>query len=89
MERLVIRVYGQVQGVFYRHTARSHAEKLRLTGWVQNETDGSVTIAAEGEATALEKFLEWCRKGPPLANIEKVDVEWQEATGEFKRFDIL
>ena len=89
MERLVIRVYGQVQGVFYRHTARSHAEKLRITGWVQNETDGSVTIAAEGEEEALKQFLDWCRRGPPLAHINDVQVTWGEATGEFKRFEIL
>ena len=88
MKRFEIKVSGWVQGVFFRHTARSHAEKLGLTGWVRNETDGSVTIAAEGEEQALKQFLDWCRRGPPLARVDEINVEWKDATGEFKRFEI-
>ncbi len=88
MKRVVMRVYGRVQGVFFRHTARLRAEELGLVGFVRNEYDGSVTVTAEGDEEALQKFLEWCRKGPPLAMVEKIEVEWKEATGEFKRFDI-
>lgn len=88
MKRLVIRVYGRVQGVFFRHTARLHAEEFGLTGWARNESDGSVTIVAEGEKEFLDKLLEWCRKGPPLARVDDVEVEWKEATGEFNRFEI-
>ena len=43
-----IRVYGKVQGVFYRATTKTVADDLGLTGWVKNEADGSVTIIAEG-----------------------------------------
>lgn len=89
MKRVVVKVSGLVQGVFFRHTARLHAEELGLSGFVRNEEDGSVTAAAEGAGEALEKFIEWCRRGPPLARIDDVAVEWQEATGEFKRFEIL
>jgi acylphosphatase len=89
MKRATIRVFGRVQGVFFRHTARTHAERLELGGWVRNEADGSVTAVVEGNETALSQFIEWCRKGPPLAGVEKTEVEWKEATGEFKRFEIL
>lgn len=88
-KRLVIRMFGRVQGVFFRHTARLHAEKLGLVGFARNEADGSVAAVAEGEEKSLEEFLAWCRKGPPLANVENVNVEWRESTGEFKRFEIL
>ncbi len=88
-KRLVVRVSGQVQGVFFRHTARLHAEKLGLTGWARNEDDGALCVVAEGEASALEKFLEWCRTGPPLARVDHVQITWERATGEFRRFEIL
>lgn len=89
MKRLVVRVFGQVQGVFFRHTARLHAEKLGLTGWARNEENGSVAITAEGEKAKLNEFLDWCRQGPPLARVDRVEVAWQEGTGEFRRFEIL
>lgn len=89
MKRAVIKIYGRVQGVFFRHTARIRAAELGLTGWARNEADGSVTAVAEGGEAALNQFLEWCRKGPLLARVEKTEVEWKEATGEFRRFEIL
>ena len=89
MKRLVVRVGGRVQGVLFRHSARTHAEKLGLTGFVRNEADGSVVIVAEGEEPRLQEFLLWCRKGPPLARVDEIQIEWQEARGEFNRFETL
>ncbi|MEK9148397.1 MAG: acylphosphatase [Patescibacteria group bacterium] len=89
MRRFVVKVTGQVQGVFYRHTARLHAEKLGITGFARNEADDSVAIVAEGEEEALNQFLEWCRRGPPLARVDEIKTEWREATGEHKGFEIL
>ena len=89
MKRAIIRIGGRVQGVFFRHSARIRAEKLGLAGWARNEEDGSVTITVEGEEAAVAELMKWCKKGPPLAGVEKVGVEWREATGEFKRFEML
>jgi acylphosphatase len=89
MRRAVIKVSGRVQGVFFRHTARIHAAELGITGWARNEEDGSVAITAEGEGNALEQFIAWCRKGPPLARVDEVSTEWQDANGEFKKFEIV
>ena len=84
-----IKVYGQVQGVFFRHTAKGEAEKLGLTGWIKNNSDGFVEALAEGSRENLEKFVEWCKKGPPAAEVEKVDVEWGIETSEFEKFRIM
>lgn len=89
MKRVVIKVFGQVQGVLYRHSARNFAERLGLAGWAKNEEGGSVAIVAEGEEKALGDFAEWCKKGPMLASVDEVKIEWQNATGKFKRFEIL
>ena len=89
MKQAVITIRGRVQGVFYRHSARIEAERCGISGWARNEPDGSVTILAEGEEAALKKFIAWCRTGPSLARVNDVQVTWGEATGEFKRFEIL
>ena len=68
-----IRVSGRVQGVFYRASARAEGERLGLSGFVRNEPDGSVYAEAEGEEAALERFLAWCRRGPPAARVEGVE----------------
>ncbi len=88
VKRITIRVHGRVQRVFFRRSAQFHSLTLGLTGLARNEEDGSVTIVAEGEQEKLEHLLEWCKKGPPLANVTGVVTEWQAATEEFKRFKI-
>jgi acylphosphatase len=67
-----LRITGKVQGVFYRASARAEAERLGLSGFVRNEPDGSVYAEAEGAQEALERFVEWCRRGPPHARVDGV-----------------
>lgn len=82
-KRLKVTILGQVQGVFYRYNVKLQAEKFGLSGWVKNKADGSVELVAEGEEEKLKKFLDYCQAGPPFAQVEKVEVSWAEATGEF------
>ncbi len=82
-------MFGQVQGVLFRHSARMRAERLDITGLVKNDNGGSVVIIAEGGEESLNQFIEWCRHGPPLASVDELKIEWQGATGEFKDFEIL
>lgn len=81
MTRYKITVKGKVQGVFYRSSTQAKAKELNLSGWVQNEEDGSVTIEAEGEEQKLEKLLDWCRKGPGAAVVNDVEFEEIEPKG--------
>ena len=74
-------VRGKVQGVFYRASARQKAESLNITGFAQNQRDGSVLIEAEGEETALKELVSWCRKGPSNAEVIDVLVTEKECTG--------
>jgi acylphosphatase len=86
--RVHVRVYGRVQGVFFRAFIKSVAEELGITGWVRNVEDGSVEIVAEGEEESLQKLIAEARKGPPLAFVERIEVEWDEYRGEFTNFQI-
>ena len=56
MERLVVRVRGRVQGVWFRASAREEANKLSLNGWVANRPDGSVELCVEGSRPKLERL---------------------------------
>ena len=62
MERKVTRrkilFYGRVQGVGFRYRARYVAESLRLTGWVRNEEDGTVTMEVQGEEALIDRMLQ-------------------------------
>ncbi|MBI2091676.1 MAG: acylphosphatase [Deltaproteobacteria bacterium] len=88
MHRAHIYIEGIVQGVFFRANAQKAAQSLNLTGWVRNTNGGGVETIAEGAKENLEKFISWCRKGPPSARVENVKAEWEKETGEFKDFMI-
>ncbi|MCZ6514205.1 MAG: acylphosphatase [Nitrospinae bacterium] len=81
-------VHGHVQGVFYRANTQKAADRLRLTGWVKNCEDGSVEIHAEGDKDKLEELIEWCRHGPALAKVSKIDLNWIDSQG-LRSFDVV
>lgn len=81
-------VSGLVQGVFFRHETRLKAIRNNVTGWVRNLPDGRVEAIFEGEKENVEAMIEFCRRGPPGAMVEKVEVIWENPTGEFKDFKI-
>ena len=87
-ERLSAQVTGRVQGVGFRHFVRKKASALDLTGWVENESDGSVQIEAEGPRDALEDLLDALRDGPRMASVENVSADWGDADGTFDGFQV-
>ena len=82
-----MRVYGKVQGVFFRATTKTTADDLKLTGWVRNEPDGSVSIHAEGEEKQTHKLFEWCKEGPQFAKVANIE-RWEEPDEGFETFEI-
>jgi acylphosphatase len=87
MKRIIIHVFGLVQGVFFRYTTRKLGRKLGLTGIVKNMPDGSVFIEAEGTQEKLNELLVFSKKGPKHAQVEKVEFEFKEYEGKFKGFE--
>lgn len=70
-------VRGRVQGVAFRAATLEQARRLGgLSGWVKNLPDRSVEVMVEGERTAVEALLAWCRRGPPAARVDDVQVTW-------------
>ena len=86
--RAHIFVSGRVQGVFFRVETRYEAMKRNVAGWVRNTSGGRVEAIFEGEREDVEKLIDFCRKGPSGARVTKIDVQWEEYSGEFKDFKI-
>lgn len=83
IRRLV--VTGRVQGVAYRANMRREAQRLGVTGWVRNRSDGSVEAMVAGSAEQVAAIINWARRGPPAAQVEHVAVEL--GVGEFEVFE--
>ena len=73
-----VTISGEVQGVFFRETARRKATEAGVAGWITNRSDGRVEAVFEGPAEAVEDLVEFCRQGPTAATVEDVDVQTEE-----------
>lgn len=87
MKTIRIIITGRVQGVFFRASAKEVAEQFTINGFARNQPDGSVHIEAEGSEENLNRFVDWCKHGPPRAQVTHVDVQEGE-TKNFERFEI-
>jgi len=81
-------VSGIVQGVFFRANTAEKAKELSLLGWVKNLPDGRVEAVFEGEKEKIEEIIDWLKSHPGMSKVEKVEVDWQEAKGDFENFEI-
>lgn len=87
MKSLAIKVLGRVQGVGFRYSTQQKAKELNITGIVKNMMDGSVYIEASGAINNLDKFTNWCYKGPRWAFVDSVEITEIDLK-EYKGFSI-
>ena len=86
--RARVLVSGRVHGVFFRSETQHEASRRDVVGWVRNTSDGRVEAVLEGKKDDVEALIEFCRRGPPAARVTKVEVQWEDYTGEFRGFGI-
>ena len=86
--RAQVRVTGRVQGVWFRQSTKNTAEQHGVKGWCRNNPDSSVEAVFEGNEAAVKAVLDWCKKGPVMARVDNLQVDWQTPSGEFDRFEI-
>ena len=82
MRRVRVRLAGRVQGVFFRASCAERADDLGLRGWIRNVPGGDVEAVFEGTESAVAQMVSWCREGPPLARVERVDVADEAPAGD-------
>ncbi len=83
-ERVRARIWvdGCVQGVAFRASTVDEAQRLGVAGFVRNLHDGSVEVEVEGERALVEALVRWCRRGPPAARVDQIEVEWLAVQGD-------
>jgi acylphosphatase len=69
-----IKVEGYVQGVCFRSDTCEKATELNVAGWIKNESDGTVSICAQGKQPEINNFLEWCKTGPKGARPTNITI---------------
>lgn len=82
------KVYGRVQGVYYRAFTRQHAVRLGICGYARNLRDGSVEVHAEGDRKQLETLLRVLKQGPPGARVDGIETTWLDHTGDYHDFRV-
>ncbi len=75
MRRITFVVTGRVQGVGFRASAASAAQRLSVTGFVRNRPDGAVEGQAQGDVGAIAAFVAWLQRGPRFAAVANLDVQ--------------
>lgn len=86
--RAHVYVSGRVQGVFFRSETRDQARRLSVNGWVRNLPDGRIEAVFEGEEENVEAIIEFCRRGPPDANVTSIEVTRENYKGVYRDFII-
>ncbi len=86
-KRYRLRFYGMVQGVGFRYTATHAANMYRLTGYVKNEYDGSVTCEVQGNEEDIDQFIAVINRGR-FIDIERIDKTVLEVDSEERSFDV-
>lgn len=81
-------IEGRVQGVAFRWETQRVAAKHQVRGWVRNLPDGRVEAVFEGPRPQVEAVLDWCHRGPAIARVDAVDIQWEDFKGEFEGFSI-
>ncbi|GMR04262.1 MAG: acylphosphatase [Thermodesulfobacteriota bacterium] len=84
--RAHILIEGLVQGVYFRANTVEVAKARKCSGWVRNTYEGGVEAVIEGEEADVRSLIDWCRKGPTIARVDHVAVDWEAYTGEFDGF---
>ena len=74
VEARTLAIRGRVQGVGYRDSAVQAAFECGVQGWVRNRREGHVEIFVQGDSAAVDRFVDWCRRGPPLARVSEVEI---------------
>ncbi len=85
------KVFGKVQGVFFRKYTQQEATKLKLVGWVMNTDEGTVVGQMQGKEDSVKKMKEWLKtKGSPKSKIEKTEFNGEKEikSFDFKSFDV-
>ena len=88
MRVLKAKVYGKVQGVWFRKYTLDSARDIGVVGMVKNLVGGTVLVNASGKDENLRKFKELLENGSPNSRVDKIDYSWEDSSIEYSTFEI-
>ena len=62
----MLKIYGRVQGVFFRESMKDEAKRIGVSGWVRNRKDGTVEAFVQGEAALVDAMIAWAKWDRPV-----------------------
>lgn len=87
-QRIHVWIYGLVKGISFRSNIKQQADKLGVKGFVRN-TDKNVEAIFEGDKEKVAEILEFCKKGPSYARVDKIETKEETYNSDFKEFKIF
>jgi acylphosphatase len=87
--RIRLIIGGRVQGVWFRDSTRSEANRLGVSGWVKNRPDGQVEALLEGPEDRVKQLVAWCHHGPSNAKVSNVDETPEAWQGTYDSFEVV
>jgi len=87
--RARIRVFGRVQGVFFRQNALRYAMKIGIRGYIRNLEDGSLEAVYQGPKDKVDQMLQWTKRGPPYAFVSSYRIRWENPADDFSAFEVM
>lgn len=88
MVRYAGRVSGRVQGVGFRYFVLQRAQRLGITGWVQNQPDGTVKMELQGPPDKLAVLQTALRAGRAPIRVETLELTEQPLLSGEEGFSI-
>ena len=67
--------------MFFRDTTRRLAQQRGVSGWISNRPDGAVEAVFEGDEDAVDRLVDFSRRGPRGAQVDSVEVATEEPEG--------
>jgi len=81
-------ISGRVQGVWFRASTLEKALEYGVRGTVRNLLDGRVELVAEGDEERVNRLLRWAENGPPMAAVDRLELEELASDNTFTSFRI-
>ena len=82
-------ITGNVQGVAYRTYAQDSATFLKIVGYVENMSDGSVMVVGQAQTEVLKEFVEYLNEGSLMSQVSGVAIDWRTINKTFDEFSVL
>lgn len=89
MKTIEIVVFGLVQQVGYRKFCKEKADELGITGWVQNQSNGSVKACLQGNEMDLARCVYALKIGPSKSKPTDFVSQLLHTNEIFNTFEIL